>query len=191
MSSDSTPNAILIPLEDAEQAAACFGSLRAGNPVLRSALRLLRGEPIESIQPLHSSLKDPNPKRWKERIAAAWTLGRSPLTSEDSDAASGTLMNVLENVFRERGRTKMPRWVFRTALPALTIGVIAATAIVFWPPALLPLWSLLAPYCAFHRCRNWRISPAIFNSVPVSFRKATERPSASRRGQRISPSGTR
>jgi len=124
MSSESAPQATQIPLEDAEQAAASFGSLRPGNPVLRSALRLLRGERIESIQPLHNTLKDPNPKRWRERIAAAWTLGRAPLGPEESDAAAGILMNVLENEFRERSLTKLVRWTVRTALSAFLISYL-------------------------------------------------------------------
>ena len=135
MGPDSAPSTTHIPLEDAEQAAASFGSLRPGNPVLRSALRLLRGEPIESIQPLHIALKDPNPKRWRERMAAAWVLGRTPLGPEDSDAAAGTLMNVLEHEFSERGRRKLVRWTVRTYSAALVLAIfLIVTGLLFDRP---------------------------------------------------------
>ena len=123
-----------VPLKDAEQIAHALGGMQPGNPVLQNALRLLRGETIESALPLQASLREPHPSRWRERLAAAWTLGRARLTEEESDSASGTLIDVLENGFRENGRSKLARWFFRTYAPAFVVALVAATAFALEGP---------------------------------------------------------
>ena len=138
-----------IPFEEVEKAAPALGGMQPGNPVLQAALKLLRGESVGSVHPLQASLREPHPKRWRERLAAAWTLGRAPLSEDDSDSASGTLIEVLENGFRERTRSKLLRWACKTYAPALVIGVIAATVMLidrhyYYDPPWLPMVFMIA-----------------------------------------------
>jgi hypothetical protein len=158
-----TPDSRAIPFEEAAQIAAGLGGLKPENPVLHSALRLLRGESVDSIHPLQTSLREPHPRRWKERLVAAWTLGRAKLSDDDSDSASGTLIEVLENGYRERGRFKLLRWIARTYAPAFVIGASVATGAYLdspfgWYSPWVPLVIMIAMMVG---------TPSLFITIPL------------------------
>src|SRR5437588_6000939 len=86
---------------EANQAVSLLGRLPLESEVRGLALRLIRGERLDSIEPLVAVLLEPSHIRWREAEVAAWALGRAELGQEERDWAASALMDRLEAAQRE------------------------------------------------------------------------------------------
>ncbi len=123
---DGVPDTSQATLEEVEVILSRVARLRSASPgrrlATRTALSLLGKPPVESVQPLVSTLHNASVSLWREREIAAWTLGRAPLSPHDRDAVSASLLGVLENAYRESGWTRAARAVMRN----VAVGMIFA-----------------------------------------------------------------
>ncbi len=127
-----------MPQSDANHAAPPLAEVNARLPILSRIpethpVRLLAlavgcGEPIDTIQPFIDSLLDPSPDRWHIRVISAWALSRTSLPAAQLDAATASLLDVLENARPERWRDRMLRSLKRHVGIALGGGLLGTIA---------------------------------------------------------------
>lgn len=158
-SSTTTPAAP--PLAEANAQVSLLGRIPESHPVRLAALSVARGEPISSIQPLIDALLDPSPDRWRIRAVAAWALSRTPLTPEETDGATASLLDVLERAHPERKLDIVLRLLKRHAAISVSGGALAlfivflVTFDVMWRrgfyngPSLPELWAMMTCITAF------------------------------------------
>jgi hypothetical protein len=106
---DQPENSTAPEVDDADRVVGLISRLPHGSLIRRVALQVLQGRQLESVQPLTSSLMAPHPKRWRERIASAWALGRTPMSSEERDTAVQILLDIVEGSHREPFWNRMKR----------------------------------------------------------------------------------
>jgi HEAT repeat protein len=145
------------PLAEANAQVSLLGRIPESHPVRLAALSVARGEPIASIQPLIDALLDPSPDRWRVRAVAAWALSRTALTPEETDAATASLLDVLERARPERARDILFRLLKRHAALSLSAGTLAAVIVMLllsrpWNyngPELPEVWAIMTCATAF------------------------------------------
>jgi hypothetical protein len=125
-SPDSAP-----PHHEVNATISLLGRIPETHPVRLLALSVARGEPIDNIQPLIDALLDPSPDRWRIRAVAAWALSRTPLSPEQNDAATASLLDVLEHARPEAWAMRLLRGIKRHAAITFGGGALATIFLFF------------------------------------------------------------
>src|SRR5258708_4158490 len=98
---DLTNLNMLPEVDDADRVVGLLGRLPQDSVVRRLVLQVIQGRPLESVQPLTDVLMKPRLRRWREKEAAAWALGRTVLSDEVRDAVASHLMDTVDGVYGE------------------------------------------------------------------------------------------
>jgi len=123
------------PIEEFNAHLSLLNRIPLTHPVRHLALAVSRGEDIPTAQPFIDALLDPSPDRWNVRAVSAWALSRTNLSVEQADAATASLLDVLENARPERFGFRLLRSLKRHA----GISVAASLAGTMFVLALLSL----------------------------------------------------
>jgi hypothetical protein len=81
-----------------QEIATLLDKINPHSPVRRIAETLLSGtyDPLSGVDPLFTTLTASSGRPWRERVVAAWALGRVPLSPQERAAATDMLMDALE-----------------------------------------------------------------------------------------------
>lgn len=115
---------LILQQTEAEEIRKLALRLRRSNPIRQIAFTLLQGNPEEivNIQPLRDVLAERSEGRWRERMLAAWALGRAPMTDKQKEEAAQLLCRVASNRQMgagERTLKRLGRAMWRTGLFSL------------------------------------------------------------------------
>jgi HEAT repeat protein len=115
-----TPPDPAIQFEGTEAIPMLVARLSIHSPVRRLAEAVLgqTHQALDNIQPLFTTLAHPEGHSWRERLVAAWALGRVPLTPQEQDAAAGMLLDVLGS------RPRVRSW--RAIMQGIVLSYVSA-----------------------------------------------------------------
>lgn len=118
--------AVDFTIDEMETVCGAIKKQEDSSPIRRMAEDLIDGrrvEPVE-LQPLLNALLRPSDFDWRQRLTAAWVLGRAPLTPAQRAAALPVLRQALNYTPRVDARTALTASFARTICPCAAIAYL-------------------------------------------------------------------
>jgi hypothetical protein len=143
---------------EVEEIHALLRDMRTSDPIWRAADTVLARGSLTEEQTvrLTESLAQPSSIKWRQRVVAAWALGRTELSEAHLEAVARGLHNVVENYHELDTRGRIIRgWLRVCPITALLMfalgsaGLPAFIAVAVGLAAGVPLEVLLYPLTCF------------------------------------------